>query len=105
MKRLMMALFVCGIACLSACSTSAESYVQDMPGYSIVKGRFTRIENMHSEEMTPLSDGIAFVLSRSDCRVSVEFDDYQHKVFNLDQGVILVHGADHDYILQSETTN
>ena len=105
MKRLMTALFVCGIACLSSCSTSAEDYVQEMPGYSIVKGRFTRVENLHSEEMTPLADGIVFVLSRSDCRVSMEFEDEQHKVFNLDQGVILVHGNDHDYILQSETTN
>ena len=65
MKRLMTALLVCGIACLSACATSAADYVQEMPGYSIIKGRFTRIENMHSEEMTPLSDGIVFVLSRA----------------------------------------
>ncbi len=105
MKRLMTTLFACAIACLSACATSAESYIAEMPGYSVVHGRITRIENLHTEDVTPLSDGMVFVLSRPDCRVSIEFEDEQRKVFNVGQGVILVHGAAGDYILESEIGN
>ena len=105
MKRLMTTLFACAMACLSACAMSAESYIAEMPGYSVVHGRITRIENLHTEDVTPLSDGMVFVLSRPDCRVSIEFEDEQRKVFNVGQGVILVHGAAGDYILESEIGN
>ena len=105
MKRLMTTLFACAIASLSACKTTAESYVAEMPGYSVVTGRITRIENLHTEDVTPLSDGMVFVLSQPDCRVSITFEDDQRKVFNVGQGVIIVHGAKGDYILESEIGN
>ncbi len=87
---------------LGACSVSSESYVADISGYSVTRGRFMHIENLHAAKIEPLSDGVAITLSQPGCRVKILFDNDQERVMETGRGVILVHGYANDYILKLE---
>jgi len=86
---------------LASCSLSSESYHEEKKGYSATTGRIVRIENLCTEKLEPLSDGIAVTVAKSGCKVWLTFDDEQTRVFELDPGVIIVHGPGRDYILES----
>ena len=92
-------------SCLSSCSISSESFVNQIRGYSITRGRITRIDNLYAEEFKPLSDGVAMKLAENGCSVTMQFreDDDQTKIFDIGKGVILVKGYDGDYILESRS--
>ncbi len=91
--------------CLSSCSISSESFVNQIRGYSITRGRITRIDNLYAEEFKPLSDGVAMTIAEDGCSVTVQFreGDDQTKIFEIGEGVILVKGYDGDYILESRS--
>ncbi len=84
---------------LASCGTSSGSFIKMHPTYSVAKGEVVRIENMNSNEVEALSDGRAVTVSRPGCRVTLAFDEERSKVFNVDQGTILVHGKKHDFLL------
>jgi hypothetical protein len=90
------------VAALASCAASSASFVGDLPGYSVTSGRITRIEGLHAEQIVPLSDGVAVTVSQPGCRVLVEFQNGDTRVFDAGRGVILVHGYSKDYILSSQ---
>ena len=87
---------------LSSCMLSSRGYVDEITGYSVTEGRITRIVSLDSENMEPLTDGMAYTVSHSGCRVSMTFENGESKEFDLGRGVIIVHGYKSDFILQSE---
>lgn len=92
-------------ACLSSCAISSKTYVNEIRGYSVTRGRITRIENLYAEEFQALSDGVAMKLVEDGCTVTMQFkeNDDQPRVFEIGTGVILVKGYDGDYILESRS--
>ena len=90
------------LASLASCSVSSSSYVDDLAGYSVTSGRITRIEGLHAEQIVPLSDGLAVTVSQPGCKVLMQFDDGDTRVFDAGRGVILVHGYSTDYLLSSQ---
>ena len=89
-------------ALLTSCSVSSESYVAEISGYSVTRGRIMRIENLHANAVQPLQDGVAITLSRPGCLVTIRFDNDESRVMKTGRGVIIVHGYANDYILESE---
>ena len=92
-------------ALLSACGTSSAKYVgeQNQKGYAVTRGKIAKIENLTTENLVSLSDGLAMTVTQSPCRVTLLFDGDKIKTFELAKGVIIVHGEEADYILQSQT--
>ena len=90
---------------LTSCSMSSAQYVLGVRGYSVTRGRITRIDNLYANEFKPLSDGVAMVLSENGCSVTMQFEegDEQLKVFDIGEGVIVVKGYRGDYILESRS--
>lgn len=86
----------------SACSTTSTSFVEDQSGFSVTKGRVLRIENLESEDIETLADGVAFRMSRGDCRVTIEFPDGRKQHLTLPPGGILVCAHATDYVLRME---
>ena len=107
MKRLLLSC-VCGLVLtfsLASCSTSSAKYIDEIRGYAVTRGRITKIENLHAEELQSLSDGLAMTLVENGCRVTMKFDADEEavQIFDIGEGVILVHGYDSDYILESRS--
>jgi hypothetical protein len=77
--------------------------VNEIRGYSVTRGRITKIENLSATEFRSLSDGLAMTLGGEGCAVTMKFreDEDEAKVFEIGTGVILVYGYDGDYILES----
>ena len=92
--------FLFAIAGLCSCASTSRSYVDDLAGYSVTEGRITRIENLEAHLIEPLADGVAMTLTQP-CRVWMEFDNGESRSFEIGSGVILVHGYDSDFILES----
>lgn len=95
------------LACISlgACSVSSESYVADISGYAVTRGRFMQIENLHAAKIEQLTDGVAMTLSQPGCRVRILFDNDEELTVETGRGVILVHGYANDYILKLEVSD
>lgn len=87
------------IVILSGCGTSSESYIADTSGYAVTRGRITRIENLWTEKLTPLTDGLAIEVGGRGCQVTIQFDEDTTRVFDAGRGVVIVHGTDGDAIL------
>ncbi len=107
MKRFLI-LGACGFVvtfCLASCSTSSAKYIEEIRGYAVTRGRITKIENLHAEELESLSDGLAMTLVENGCRITMKFDEDEEavRIFDIGEGVILVHGYDSDYILESRS--
>jgi hypothetical protein len=88
------------IAGLCSCAVNSRSYVERLAGFSVTEGRITRIDNLETDELEPLEDGLAVTLSKP-CQVWMEFDNGETRSFDLSTGVIIVHGYDSDFILES----
>jgi len=71
-------------------------------GYAVTRGEITRIENLYTDYFERLRDGVAITISKPDCRVTIKFDERQSRTFVLGPQVILVLGAQSDYILQPQ---
>ena len=93
------------IATLSSCAISSRDYVNKLSGYAITEGRITRIENLSTQNVQPLKDGIAVTVGIPGCRVLIQFENGEEKAFDVNSGVILVHGYDCDFIVRSELDN
>ncbi len=91
--------------CLGACSVSSESYIADISGYSVTRGRFMQIENLHAAKIEHLTDGVAMTLSQPGCRVKILFDNDEELMVEPGRGGILVHGYANDYILKVEVSD
>lgn len=87
------------IVILSGCGTSSESYIAGTSGYAVTRGRITRIENLSSEKLTPLTDGLVIEVGGRGCQVTIQFDGDTTRVFDVGSRVLLVHGTDGDAIL------
>ncbi len=102
MKRRL--LILCGLilpaAFLSACGTTSTQYAEDIKGYAVTQGRIVKVEGLSTDNLQPLQDGLATVIGKSGCRVTLRFDSERSKVFEVGEGVILVHGHESDYILE-----
>ena len=92
------------IACATfvSCSTSSQSYVEEISGYAVTRGRIQRVEDLHTDQMQPLTDGVAITVSRPGCRVSMLFDNDETRVIETDRGAIIVYGYANDYVLRAE---
>ena len=105
MKLRVLRFFVVFLAsCLTACGTTAASYVDSMHGCAVTQGRIVKIENLSTQDLQPLADGLATIVGQPacqpGCRVTLRFDSERSKVFDVRQGVILVHGPEVDYVLE-----
>lgn len=100
MKRLLVSVLLVAIA--SSCSTTSTSYVESQAGFSVTKGRILRIENLHSEHIEPLADGVVIAPSREGCRVALQFRDGRRQLLALPPGSILVCAHATDYVLRME---
>ena len=91
--------------CLSSCSVSSSQFVDGIRGYSITRGRITRIDNLYTEQFKALSDGVAMTLAEDGCSVTMQFREGEDltKIFDIGEGVIVVKGYDGDYILESRS--
>ncbi len=76
--------------------------MQDHDGYSVTPGEVTLIESMDSQSLESLSDGIAITVGPSPCRVTLQFNKKESRVFDIAPGAIIVVGVGLDYILQSQ---
>ncbi len=83
-----------------SCGATVESFVRDKAGYSVTKGRLVRVDRLTSETITTFSDGVAFVVDSSDCKVSMEFADGSQQVIELRHPSMIVMGAEAQYVLQ-----
>ena len=90
------------VSSFAACSSTSQSFVDSMSGYSVVRGRITEIENLSADVKVSFSDGLAVTVTKPGCRVSMTFPDNQTKILDLDPGMIVVHGYAHDFVLRSE---
>ena len=85
----------------ASCSTSADAYVQDVAGYSVVKGRIVSIENLSTKMLEPLQDGVVLTIGSQECDVLMEFADGTKRRFKVDSGSMVVCGYDNDYVLRA----
>jgi len=90
------------VSSFAACSSTSQTWVEGMSGYSIVKGRITEIDNLSADLKVSFADGLAVTVTKPGCKVSMTFPDNQTKVLDLDPGMIVVHGYAHDFVLRSE---
>ncbi len=90
---------------LSGCSTSSLSYVEDKSSYSVVRGHVTRVVNLSTSKVEPLSDGVAVTVNGPNCHVIMKFEDGRKRQYALGSGVILVIASDYSYILESQAGN
>ena len=84
---------------LSSCRTNSQKYAAEMLGYSSSRGQVTYFENLASNEMMRLSDGIAIKLNQDGCRVTMEFGENMH-IFEVGPGCIIVFGGREDFLLE-----
>ncbi len=89
------------VAGLCSCAVTSREYVEDLAGYSVTEGRITRIAGLQTEMLESLEDGLAVTVSRSGGKVWIMFDSGESRAFDLDRGMILVHGYESDFILRS----
>ena len=90
------------VSSLAACSSTSRSYVENISGYSIIRGRITEVQNLSAERKMSFGDGLAVTVSQPGCKVSMRFPDNQTKILDLEPGMMIVYGSDDDYILRSE---
>ena len=83
----------------SSCVTTSREYVEKKLGYSSIKCRLVHFENLTSDEMERLADGIALHVDKEGCRATVQYEDQS---LNLDvvPGSIIVFGGEGDFLLQ-----
>lgn len=94
---------LCLASLFSSCTISASAYVeraQSEQGYSMKRGRITRIEGLHTEKIEHLRDGLAITLDQAG-EVSMSFENENNALFRLDAGSIIVHGRDADFLLEA----
>lgn len=87
---------------LAGCSTTAISYIDQQPGYSVTRGRIERVENVSSEDLVPLADGVAVRLDQP-ATVTIRFDDDNTRVMDLGAGAIVICSHAADYVLVSQS--
>jgi len=90
------------LALLGACASSSTSYIADQTGYAVTRGRIVAVENLYTDNIEPLADGLAVTVSQPGCRVTMQFEDERTMEFDVDPGVVLVYGYGDDYIMRSE---
>ena len=83
----------------SSCVATSREYVEKKFGYSSIKGRLVHFENLASDKVERLADGIALHVDQEGCRATVQ---YEGKSLNLDvvPGSIIVFGEEEDFLLQ-----
>jgi hypothetical protein len=89
------------VAGLCSCAVTSKEYVEGLAGYSVTEGRITRIAGLQTETLEPLEDGLAVTVSQPGGKVWILFDSGESRTFELDRGVILVHGYESDFMLRS----
>ena len=85
---------------LPGCVSSSASFVAKAQGYAVTRGQCIEVANLHSEEITPLKDGVALKINEPGCMVTLQFDGDNTQVLKLPVGSILVHGKDGAYVLE-----
>jgi hypothetical protein len=90
---------------LPGCVSSSATFVAKAQGYAVTRGQCIKVVNLHSEEITPLKDGVALKIDRPGCKVTLQFDGDKTQVLELAMGSILVHGKDGAYVLEPHTDN
>lgn len=93
-----------GLACLmTSCGLSVAGYVkkaQEERMYSMMRGRITRIQDLSTDKIEYLRDGLAVTLNQPG-EVMLRSSDEDTALFHLEAGNIIVHGRKSDYILHS----
>ena len=92
------------LPCAASCGSlkSSVAYVDGLDGYSVTPGEVTLIESLDSQNLESLSDGLAITVGPSPCRVTMQFNKKESRVFDVAPGAILVVAVGLDYILQSQ---
>ncbi|MHC4078239.1 MAG: hypothetical protein ACYST0_07325 [Planctomycetota bacterium] len=90
------------VSSFAACSTTSQSYVDQLSGYSITRGRITEVHNLSGELMATFSDGHAVTVTQPGCKLAITFPDRQTKIMEVQPGMIVVHGYADDFVLRSE---
>ena len=87
---------------LSSCAATSKSYVDALSGYSIVRGRITKVLNLSGEVTQTLSDGMVVTVTDPGCTLSMKFPDDQTKTLDVAPGMMVVYGFTDDFLLRSE---
>ncbi len=92
------------LPCAASCGSlkSSVAYVQDHDGYSVTPGEVTLIESLDTATLESLKDGVAFTVGPNPCRVTMQFNKKESRVFDIAPGAIIVVGVGLDYLLQSQ---
>ena len=89
------------IASCVGCAQSSDAYIAEAEGYAVVRGKIVLIEDLTTQSLEHLSDGLALTVSESGCTVTMQFDS-GNRSFPLEVGAKVVHGEDADYLLQPQ---
>lgn len=90
---------------LPGCVSSSATFVAKAQGYAVTRGQCVKVVNLHSQEITPLKDGVALKIDKPGCKVTLQFDGDKTQVLELAAGSILVHGKDGAYVLEPHATS
>ena len=101
MKRIYSVLLALVPLLTASCSTTADAYVQDVAGFSVVKGRIVSIENLSTKMLEPLNDGVVLTIGSQECDVLMEFADGTKRKFKVGAGSMVVCGYGNDYVLRA----
>lgn len=101
MKNRLLSVALLAVTALGACSTSSLSYASEQEGYYMIRGRITSISNLSATKLTRLGDGVAVTVSQSGCKVTMQFANDETSEMQLEPGVIVVYGANTDYVLRT----
>jgi len=89
------------VSSLPSCATSSGSFVQEQTGVAVIRGRITEIENLSTGKIERLGDGLAITISHPGCKVSMQFDELQSKVMELEPGAMVIYGSETDYVIHA----
>ena len=99
MRRISLAMLALACVFAAACTTTTDTYIQELRGYAVTRCEFVQIRGLCSDGMRTLGGGVAVVVSEPGCQVDVSFGSRTHR-FDLEPGSILLHSDQGDYLLQ-----
>ena len=90
------------IGSLASCSTTSTSYVESLSGYSVVRGRITKVDNFTGRVTETLGDGVAVTVTEPGCTISMTFPNEQSKSMDVAPGMMIIYGNADDFVLKSQ---
>lgn len=88
-------------ALLAGCATTSSEFLEQQPGFAVLKGRVMRVERVAADDFRRLADGVAIVVKEG-AAVTLEFPDGNKRTLDLKAGAMVLWGLDSDYVLRPE---